>query len=404
MHNPGDHPPWIDSQAMADTLSSLIRPDAGPMLPAFERFAPPPPDNLVSAELAARTAPGDVVIDIHGRGGWIARTAISALRRVYACESTALTRLLAEVVLRPPDLRLRCRPGHAGDAAARRSQFRQCSIRCSPRAAHVQPAVIVDEFIWEPARRPDRDLPLCLLQEQAKRVRRASAPMTMTWPSRGRRRAVARVCRAARPLSVVDAATLPMAARLYTPRTWLRSALISRLRISPAAAPVDPATPGPGHALLSLSRLNGYPGRVAALRIRRNHVRAELARVARAQRGSPSRRLPADTRLHHPPRSRRRLVPAPPGRDLGRLSMDGNVVLRTDRSPPGGGALLLAPPLCRVGSTASRVRLVQPLRRCAGRSKTRRWPICDPLVWAARPATDHRWSGSSARRAQRSGP
>src|SRR3990170_5433574 len=90
---------------MADPLSSLIRPDAGPLLPVFERFAPPPPDNIVAAELAARTAPGDVVIDIHGRGGWIARHAISALRRVYACESTGLTRLLAEIVLRPPDLR-----------------------------------------------------------------------------------------------------------------------------------------------------------------------------------------------------------------------------------------------------------------------------------------------------------
>ncbi|HEY5488527.1 MAG TPA: hypothetical protein VIK00_01705 [Candidatus Limnocylindrales bacterium] len=90
---------------MADPLSSLIRPNLGPQLSAFERFAPPPPDNVVAAELAARTAPGDVVIDTHGRGGWIARSAIAALRRVYALESTALTRLLAEIVLRPPDLR-----------------------------------------------------------------------------------------------------------------------------------------------------------------------------------------------------------------------------------------------------------------------------------------------------------
>ena len=71
---------------MADPLSSLIRPHAGPQLPAFERFAPPPPDNVVAAELVAKTAPGDVVIDIAGRGGWIARGAVSALRRVYAFE------------------------------------------------------------------------------------------------------------------------------------------------------------------------------------------------------------------------------------------------------------------------------------------------------------------------------
>src|SRR3954453_12781045 len=90
---------------MADPLSSLIRPNLGPQLPAFERFAPPPPDNVVAAEIAARTAPGDVVIDPHGRGVWIARNAIAALRRVYSLESTALTRLMAELVLRPPDLR-----------------------------------------------------------------------------------------------------------------------------------------------------------------------------------------------------------------------------------------------------------------------------------------------------------
>jgi len=45
---------------MADPLSSLIRPNLGPQLPAFERFAPPPPDNVVAAELAAGTR-------VHGR-------------------------------------------------------------------------------------------------------------------------------------------------------------------------------------------------------------------------------------------------------------------------------------------------------------------------------------------------
>ncbi|MGZ6272643.1 MAG: hypothetical protein ACXWPJ_11330, partial [Candidatus Limnocylindrales bacterium] len=90
---------------MAEPLSSLIRPELGPSLPSFTRLAPPPPANLVAAELEARSGPGDIVIDLHGRGGWVARAAIGRLRRTLDFETVALTRLLGEVVLRPPDLR-----------------------------------------------------------------------------------------------------------------------------------------------------------------------------------------------------------------------------------------------------------------------------------------------------------
>src|SRR5688500_5631209 len=138
---------------MADPLSTLIRPNVGPQLPAFERFAPPPPENVIAAELAARTAPGDVVIDLHGRGGWVARNAIGALRRVYSCESTALTRLLAEVVMRPPDLRhfdagvatLATHPH--GEMELRRALEQPFGSRC-PTCGR---PIVVDEFIWEEA-------------------------------------------------------------------------------------------------------------------------------------------------------------------------------------------------------------------------------------------------------------
>ena len=46
-----------------------------------------------------------MVLELHGRGGWVTRGAIDQLRRAFAIETTALTRLVAEVVLRPPDLR-----------------------------------------------------------------------------------------------------------------------------------------------------------------------------------------------------------------------------------------------------------------------------------------------------------
>ena len=90
---------------MAEPLSSLIRAHSAPSLPIFERLSPAPSESLIAAELAARTSPGDIVIDLHGRGAWVARAGIGALRRVYDLESSSLTRLLAEVVLRPPDLR-----------------------------------------------------------------------------------------------------------------------------------------------------------------------------------------------------------------------------------------------------------------------------------------------------------
>ncbi|HEY7599420.1 MAG TPA: hypothetical protein VH741_05800, partial [Candidatus Limnocylindrales bacterium] len=64
------------------------------------------------------------------------------------------------------------------------------------------------------------------------------------------------------------------------PRTLVAlEALISRLEIGLRAAPVDAALRlGLVHALLPMSRLNGYPGRVAALRIRHGHVQQPNSR------------------------------------------------------------------------------------------------------------------------------
>ncbi|MBA2342103.1 MAG: hypothetical protein H0V85_01410, partial [Thermoleophilaceae bacterium] len=83
----------------------LSRAETGFTLPAFERLAPPPPPDLVQARMEANSAPGDIVADLHGRGGWIARAAVDRQRRGFSLEASPLTRLLAELVLRPPDLR-----------------------------------------------------------------------------------------------------------------------------------------------------------------------------------------------------------------------------------------------------------------------------------------------------------
>src|SRR3990172_6196823 len=197
---------------MADPLSSLIRPDRGPSLPSLDRFAPPPPGNLVVAEIEARSSPRDVVIALHGRGGWIARAAIGRLRRAYVHESTALTRLAAEVVLRPPDLRhfdaavnaLAAQP--RGEVGLRQALNELFSSRC----ATCERMVVVDEFI-----------------------------------------------------------------DLGTPRTLVSiEAILSRLDQDLRAAPIEAALRlALLHVLLPASRLNSYPGRLAALRIVGGHVR-----------------------------------------------------------------------------------------------------------------------------------
>ena len=76
-----------------------------PSLPAFERLAPPASAAEFVAAIEAWTKPGEVVLDLNGRGGWVARAAIAEQRRAADFETWPLTRLLADVVLRPPDLR-----------------------------------------------------------------------------------------------------------------------------------------------------------------------------------------------------------------------------------------------------------------------------------------------------------
>lgn len=135
----------------------LSRAEPGFTLPAFERIAPPPPPELLRARLEAGSTPGDIVADLFGRGGWIARAAIDRQRRAFSLESSPLTRLLAEVVLRPPDLRhldaafssLAASP--LGDSSLRLSINDLFATKCATCGRNVA----VDELEWadgEPAR------------------------------------------------------------------------------------------------------------------------------------------------------------------------------------------------------------------------------------------------------------
>lgn len=74
-------------------------------LPVLDRLAPPPPAAPVAAAIEAVTAPGDVVVDLAGRGGWVARLAHSKRRKAISLETNPLARLAAEIVL-PTDERI----------------------------------------------------------------------------------------------------------------------------------------------------------------------------------------------------------------------------------------------------------------------------------------------------------
>jgi hypothetical protein len=266
---------------MAAPLSSLFRPTSGPRLPAFERLAPPPPENVLVAELTARTAPGDVVIDLCGRGGWVARSAIGALRRAYDYESNALTRLLAELVLRPPDLRhldaaiatLALHP--RGEVELRRALDEPFSSRC-PTCGR---PVIVDEFIWATAAAPTHKIFRCnFCRDQSGAHELRNTPVddedVARAASQDPRPEAWQALRARLPTPAAEDQLPDELLSLYTPRTLVAlEAIIGRLDADLRAAPVDAALRlGLVHALLPLSRLNGYPGRLAALRIRAGHV------------------------------------------------------------------------------------------------------------------------------------
>jgi hypothetical protein len=129
----------------------LSRAETGFTLPAFERLAPPPPPEFVLARLEANSDPGDIVADLHGRGAWIARTAIDRQRRAFSLESGPLTRLLAEVVLRPPDLR------HldAAFSSLAASSYGESSLRLAindlfaTRCATCGRSLAIDEAEWQ---------------------------------------------------------------------------------------------------------------------------------------------------------------------------------------------------------------------------------------------------------------
>jgi hypothetical protein len=271
---------------MADPAMSVIHAEPPPAFAAVSRLATPPPAGIVAAELEARSAPGDVVVDLHGRGGWVARAAISRLRNAYVFESSALTRLLAEVVLRPPDIR------HF-EAAVKAIAFQprgQVGLHqalndlYASRCATCKRAVVVEEFIWQgDPQRPARKVYRCVacrdqlgggeMRNEPADDADAELSASITLPRSARDALIAR-------FPVLDRRTdlAEQLIGLYTPRSLIAiEALIERIERDLRAAPIEAALRlALLHVALPASRLNAYPGRVAQLRIADARIRTPL--------------------------------------------------------------------------------------------------------------------------------
>ncbi len=271
---------------MADPKKPSKTTGRGPRLPALERLSPVPDMALVEAEIAARTKAGDVVLELHGRGGWITRGAIDALRRSFTIETTALTRLVAEILLRPPDLRHfdAAVSGIAVDARGMEGGLR-AAIEASyaSRCPGCGNTVTVSEFVWKAdAEDPSRRSFKCSRCRDNRAERRPIAvdPDDL-YRARSVDAAAARdFLRGRFPAPVPDHPLPDELVDLYPPRAQVAlAAILERIETELRSPSVQAALRlALVHMALSISRLNGYPGRVASVRISGGHVRGSNSR------------------------------------------------------------------------------------------------------------------------------
>ncbi|MFL5779538.1 MAG: hypothetical protein ACJ761_11445, partial [Chloroflexota bacterium] len=132
--------------------ASRVHSEPGLSLPVLDRLAPRPPDGPVSTWVERHTAPGDIVADPFGRGGWVARAALDHERRAVSLEIGPLQRMLAEIVLRPPDVRhLDAAVQGLATASHGRSSLKSwIEDLFATRCASCGRTLVVDAFTWVP--------------------------------------------------------------------------------------------------------------------------------------------------------------------------------------------------------------------------------------------------------------
>ncbi|HSL97397.1 MAG TPA: hypothetical protein VK831_02380 [Candidatus Deferrimicrobiaceae bacterium] len=262
----------------------LSRAEPGFTLPAFERLAPPPPPDLVAARIETGSAPGEIVADLHGRGGWIARVAVDHQRRGFSLETSPLTRLLAEVVLRPPDLRhldaafgsLAASP--RGETSLRLAIADTFASRC---ATCGRPTTL-DELAWGPEGPRTKSYRCRVCRDQQGGAEGRVADLD----DADRDRAVQDVGAAAArdrlrgrfPVPDGGEALVEALLDLHTDRQLVGlAAILERIEGDLRAAPVESALRLAFlHAVLPASRIGAGAGRVPALRIAGGTVRTPI--------------------------------------------------------------------------------------------------------------------------------
>jgi hypothetical protein len=269
--------------------ASLVRAEPGFTLPFFERLAPPPPPALIAARIEGDAKPGDAILDLAGRGGWVARVAVDRQRRAVSLETTPLTRLLAELVLRPPDLRHLDAAFQAMGASPRGQTSLKVAVGelFSTRCATCGRSLVLDEVVW-----PDQGAPATAGDGAARKIyacpvcrgTRGSDQRTADLDEADLARAMAIPedikavrARVRERFPVVDGGVglVDGLLDLHTPRQLAGlEAILDRIETDLRAAPVDAALRLAFlHALLPASRLNGHPHRTGSVRIQAGHVR-----------------------------------------------------------------------------------------------------------------------------------
>jgi len=264
-------------------------------LPAFDRLAPAPSPAIVAARIELHSAPGDVVADLFGRGGWVARTAVDLQRRGISLESSPLTRMLAEVVLRPPDVRHLDAAFQGMAASPRGDSSLKVSIGdlFATRCATCARTLVADDIVWslEDADGNASDVPrpiarhyrCTVCRDQRGGSEQRQAPLDDDDLARIAADVGADAMRAmlrGRFPDIAGASSLPdELLDLHTPRQLVGlGAILERIESDLRAAPVLAALRLTLlHAILPASRLATHPGRAAALRIAGGHVRPPTA-------------------------------------------------------------------------------------------------------------------------------
>jgi len=259
-------------------------------LPVFDRLAPPHANPALIAAIEGASEQDDVVVDLAGRGGWVARTALGLGRRALSIETSPLTRLLADVVVRPPDLRhLDAAFQGVGSAPLGTSSLRTwITERFATRCPTCGRTLALEELTWEPPAAGVEAVPIrrafrcaaCLDRRGRGNELRHAPPEAADLELAGAfslDESVREELRRRFPAHGTGAEALPDALLGLHSQRQLGAlhAILARIDGDLRASQVTSALRlAFMHAVFPASRLNAYPGRAGSIRITGGHLRA----------------------------------------------------------------------------------------------------------------------------------